>query len=322
MRVPLATLSLLFVIPVRAELTTYTSGNREDVRPRLHGPVLGLAGSGAEVTGLQAMVNAVRGCSDCDATLDVVIIRASGEAGLNESFMRLSGVDSAVSFVITDRESGNRRDVASTVRAAEIVWFAGGDQCNYIRWIKGTRTHRAVESVFKRGGGIGGNSAGLAIQGEVVYDACPDVSALSKEVLPNPFHRNVSLSTGFFRWPILRDTVTDTHFRERDRIGRTLVFLARSYEQRKRRIDALGVDEGTAVVVTPDGKGRVFGKGGAYFIVADHAAETLEVNKPLTYRGFKVWKFPSGATIDLRNRPAAGSTTIDVIEGKLSADPY
>ena len=50
-------------------LAQYASGNAQDVHPPLHGPVLDLAGSAAEERGLQAMIDAVRGCTDCDANL-------------------------------------------------------------------------------------------------------------------------------------------------------------------------------------------------------------------------------------------------------------
>jgi cyanophycinase len=303
-----------------AALAVYLAGNPADVHPKLHGPVLDLAGSSAEPTGLQAMVDAVRGCMSCDAKLDVVIIRASGDQGLNPVFMDLHGVDSALTYVITDRDSANRRDVERAVRDAEIVWFAGGDQCNYIRWIKGTRVHRAVQRVFQRGGGVGGNSAGLAIQGDIAYDACPDVSATSKDVLADPFHRDVSLSSEFFRWPALRATITDTHFHQRDRFGRLVVFLARSFSGK--RIDGIGVDEQTSIIVTPDLKGKVYGPGAAYLLVVDHPAAVLEKGKPLTYLGLKVWKFTAGDTIDFANRPATDYRTLDVVDGKLSDDPY
>src|SRR5207248_6689774 len=97
----------------------------------------------AEPAGLQVMIDRIRGCSDCDAKLDVVVIRASGEDSLNAVFMALKGIDSSQTFVITDRQSANRRDFVRAVRDAEVVWFAGGDQCNYIRWIKGTPVQRS-----------------------------------------------------------------------------------------------------------------------------------------------------------------------------------
>jgi cyanophycinase len=310
------------VFLILAALARYAAGSPADVHPSLHGPVLDLAGSSAEPRGLQAMIDAVRGCTDCSAKLDVVVIRASGDDGLNPVFMKLNGVDSVETLLITDRHSADRRDVERTVRDAEIVWFAGGDQCNYIRWIKGTRAHRAVERVYRKRGSVGGNSAGLAIQSDVVYDACPDVSAKSSEVLADPFLRHVNLSSDFFRWPPLRSTITDTHFHQRDRFGRLVVFLARTFADRHRRIDGLGVDEGTSVIVAPDGKGTVVGSGAAYLLVVDHPAEVLQRGKALTYRGLKVWKFSAGAIIDLLHRPDDGYRSLDVVEGKLSADPY
>ena len=305
---------------ILAALAVFLAGNAADVHPRLHGPVLDLAGSAAEPGALQAMVDAVRGCSHCAPKLDVVVIRASGEGGLNPVFMALDGVDSAQSFVITDRESSNRADVIKAVHDAEIVWFAGGDQCNYIRWIKGTPVQHEVERVYKRGGGVGGNSAGLAIQGEIAYDACPDVSAASKDVLPDPFHRDVSLSTGFFHWPALKGMITDTHFHQRDRFGRSVVFLARSFSGKP--LYGIGVDEDTSIVVTPDRKGKVFGAGAAYLLLVDHPATVLERGKPLSYRNLKVWKLKAGDTLDFAHRPTKGFTSLDVVEGKLSADPY
>ncbi|MGZ7079178.1 MAG: cyanophycinase, partial [Thermoanaerobaculia bacterium] len=170
---------------------------------------------------------------------------------------------------------------------------------------------------------IGGNSAGLAIQGDVVYDACPDQSAQSKDVLLDPFHVDVSLSRNFFNWRYLDRTITDTHFAQRDRMGRTLVFLARSlHDYRLRSVTALGVDEDTAVVVDRDGKGRVYGAGAAYLVLADHPGEVVERGKPLTYRGYKIWKFPAGSTIDLAHRPQDGYRLLDVTDGRVSTNPY
>src|SRR3954453_18488704 len=158
-RLPFAAiLAFSFALTARANLVRYWSGNPGDVAPALHGPVLDLAGSSAEETALQQMVDGVRGChGDCGTKLDVVVIRPSGAEGLNPVFMSLHGVNSVVTLLITDRASAERRDVERIVNRGEIVWFAGGDQCNYIRLIKGTPVQRAVERVFRRGGGIGGN---------------------------------------------------------------------------------------------------------------------------------------------------------------------
>ena len=59
----------------------------------------------------------------------------------------------------------------------------------------------------------------------------------SAEALANPYHPYVMLSTGFLRFPILDGTITDSHFRERDRMGRTLAFMARLRQDGIARVD-------------------------------------------------------------------------------------
>lgn len=307
-----------------AELLRFFSGNPEDVKPKLHGPYLILAGGGADQDeAMQAAIDGVRGCNDCSTTIDVVVLRASGEEGYNPWFMSLKGVNSVASYVITDRASADRADVVKAVRNAELVFFAGGDQCNYIRWIRGTGTAEAVESVYKRGGAVGGTSAGLAIQGQIVYDSCPDQSAESKVVLLDPYSIDVSLSRDFFKWPPMRRVLTDTHFVQRDRMGRLLVFLARTMSAGDlRRAIGLGVNAATVVLMDGKGVGRVMGKGPVYVIVADRKPDVIERETPLTYHGYKIWRFEPGQTIDFSRLPKTPTKVIDVVKGKLSGDPY
>lgn len=294
-------------------LTRFDAGDARDVSPRLHGPMLVLAGGGGDNSAaMQAAIDAARGCTRCETKLDAVVLRASGGDGYNEWFMALRGIDSIATFVITDRESAERDDVVSAVRNAEVVFFAGGDQCNYIRWIKGTKTNDAVKDVHRRGGVIGGTSAGLAIQSEFAYDACPSQSAKSADVLRDPFHVDVSLSRGFFDWPPMRGTIADTHFTQRDRLGRLLVFLARSGMPK-----GLGVSEATAVVVDRNGRAKVFGTGPVHIIRANGKPEVLESGKPLTFRGFEIWEMKSGESFDLRRWPRKGGRRVDVIEGEI-----
>ena len=305
----------------QAELVRYWSGNPGDVRTRAHGPLLVLAGGGGDVTeAMQTAIDEIRGCAGCDAKIDIAVIRASGADGYNPYFMKMSGVDSVVSLVITDRESAHRPDVVRAVRDAEFVYFAGGDQCNYIRWIKGTPVADAVRAVYARGGAVGGTSAGLAIQGEYAYDACPSQSARSSEVLLDPYHVDVNVSGGFFAWPAMRGVITDTHFQQRDRLGRLVVFLARSFHGRP--LLGLGVSEGTVALVDRSGRGRVLGTGPVHLIRAETKPQMVERSKPLTYRDLKIWRFEKGQTFDLEHLPGNGYKSVSVVEGRLSTDPY
>lgn len=324
MKRALAILLLLTAVQARADLVRYFSGNETDAKPKLRGPYLILVGGGSDQdAAMQASIDAVRGCIDCDTKLDVVVLRASGSDGYNPWFMSLKGINSVTSYVITDRASSDRKDVVETVRNAEIVFFAGGDQCNYVRWIKGTKTADAVRSVYGKGGAVGGSSAGLAIQGQIVYDSCPDQSAKSSDVLLDPYSVDVSLSRDFFNWSPMRGIITDTHFTQRDRMGRLLVFMARTLAANDmNRVEGLGISEQTVLLVDRKGVGKVMGKGPVHVIVADRKPEVIERGIPLTYRGYKIWRFEAGETLDLDRLPKTPKKVIDVVKGTLSADPY
>ncbi|MDQ3280610.1 MAG: cyanophycinase [Acidobacteriota bacterium] len=317
----IVTVTLFLTSSVHADLVRYWTGNADNVRPKLHGPVLVLAGGGGDVTAaMQAAIDRVRGCSDCGAKIDIVVIRASGAEGYNPYFMAMRGVDSVLSMVITDRASASRPEVVQSVREAELVFFAGGDQCNYVRWIKGTPVAAAIKDVYRRGGAIGGTSAGLAIQGQYIYDACPSQSAQAKDVLRDPFHADVSVSSDFFAWPAMRGIVTDTHFQQRDRLGRLIVFLARAH--RNAPLFGLGISEGTVALVDRNGRAVVYGKGPVHLVAAERKPDVLSAKTPLTYRNLRIWRFASGETFDLRRAPADRAKVIDVVDGQLSADPY
>jgi cyanophycinase len=307
-----------------AKETRYLTGSAADVSPKLHGPAYHLQGGGTDVAAaFQWMLDEVRGCTGCETKLDVVVLRSSGADGYNDFVYKMRGVDSVETLVITDRADSDSEAVVKTVTDAEVVFFAGGDQCNYVRYFKGTGLERAVERVHARGGGVGGTSAGLAILGAVSYDACSGGSARSAEALRDPYNKDITFTYDFFDWPPLRGVITDTHFVERDRMGRTLAFLARQLKDKGyKRITGLAVERETSVVADRRGRAKVLGKGPVYLVRADHAPELCEPGRPLTYTGFKLWRLPAGAAFDLKRLPTKGFYTVNVRDGKILGNPY
>jgi cyanophycinase len=314
----------IFARTADAKETRYLTGNGADVESKLSGPALLFGGgSNDETEPFQRVIDQVRGCNDCSTKLDVVVLRCSGGDEWNEFIYGLNGVNSVETLVITNREDANSAAVEQTIRNAEIIFFAGGDQCNYVRYFKGTRVEKSVEHVYAKGGGIGGTSAGLAIQGSAVYDACVKESAYSQQALANPYYGDISFTHDFFNWKHMEATITDTHLSRRDRMGRFLVFIARQIADRKyEQVLGIGVDEGTSVVVDASGQARVVGDEAAFFVFADHKPEVCEPGVPLTYSNFKIWKRTNDGTFDLKKRSADGYYLVSVEEGKITSDPY
>lgn len=315
---------LILFSQAHAKETRYLMGNGADVQPKLHGPALDLAGGSTDVKeAMQWMIDEVRGCTDCQTKLDVVVLRSSGAEGYNPLIVAMNGVDSVETLVITSRADADSKEVGETVRNAEVVFFAGGDQCNYVTYFKGTAVEKGVEAVYLRGGGVGGTSAGLAILGSAVYDACPNSSAQSPASLQNPYYPGIHFTYDFFNWKFLDAIITDTHFVKRDRMGRTLAFLARQIADGKyKRAWALAVDEKTSVVVDKNGAARVMGAGPAYLILADHRPEVCAPGQPLTYSNYKLWKMASGQSFSLKERPKTGYYLVSVEKGKILSNPY
>ena len=314
---------LAFAVAAEAKVTRYLTGNAADVQPTLTTATLNFGGGGTDVDpAIQWMIDKARGCTDCAAKVDVVVLRASGSNGYNAPIYAMNGVDSIETLVITDRRDALKSAVVAAIQNAEVIFFAGGDQCNYVKNFKGTAIERAVKSVYRRGGSIGGTSAGLAIQSEFVFDGCQG-STISAEALANPYHSTISFTYNFFAWNNLQTTLTETHFAQRDRMGRLLAFLARQIKDgRSTTAFGIAVNEATSVVVDENGTARVLGSGAAYFILADHAPEVCAAGQPLTYSNYKIWKVTPNQTFDLQNRPTTGFYQISVTNGVLSGNPY
>ena len=320
---PMLALLLLPAHEAQAKVTRYLTGNAADVSPALAGPAHDFGGGGTDVdAALQWIIDQVRGCTSCATKVDVVILRSTGSNGYNDYIFAMNGVDSVETLVVTSARDANTSAVETTVRNAEVVFFAGGDQCDYVRNFKGTRVEAAVEAVYARGGGVGGTSAGTAIQGQFTYDACVG-SVTSSQALTDPYHRYVTFTYDFFNWANMGGVITDSHFVTRDRMGRTLAFLARQIRDgRASSAWGMAVNEATSVVVDKAGLARVMGDGPAYFVLADHFPESCEPGVPLTYSNFKIWKVAAGGTFNLASRPTTGYYLVSVTNGALSRDPY
>jgi cyanophycinase-like exopeptidase len=174
---------------------------------------------------------------------------------------------------------------------------------------------------------IGGTSAGLAVLGEFVYGALADKpddhDLASADVLPNPYFKRVTLIRGFLKIPRLENLLTDSHFAKRDRLGRTLGFLARimqdGWSSSPREI---AIDEKSAVLVEPDGKGAVVGTGkGAYFLQPTRTPDVCKSGQPLGFHKISVYRVPVGGNFDLTSWTGNGGAAyfLSVERGKIES---
>ena len=192
----------------------------------------------------------------------IVVISASyGEEIGEEFYHEIGGIESAEIFVFHARSQSADRKILDRLRKADGIFIAGGDQARYVRYWRGTPVAQIIDAHVAAGKPLAGTSAGLAIQGEKLYGAMDDGSIKSPDALADPLGPANTIEGDFLNLALLKGIVTDTHFKERDRLGRLFAFVAKAQAGRDPALPpmlGLGVDESAAVAVEPDGTARVY----------------------------------------------------------------
>jgi cyanophycinase len=175
-----------------------------------------------------------------------------------------------VPLAVRHKDRDYRRDVedeaiVKSIREAGGVYFAGGNQALITQALvrpDGSRTAvlQAVWDLYNRGGVIAGSSAGAAIMSSTMfYDAKTVLGTMSQGV-----RDGIELTPGLGF--IGNDVFVDQHLLARGRFARMLpAMLKKGYKT------GLGIDENTAMVITPQREVEVLGYQGALLIDLAHA---------------------------------------------------
>ncbi|MFC0517400.1 cyanophycinase [Mucilaginibacter angelicae] len=217
---------------------------------------------------------------------DVVVIRASGTDAYDPYIFELGKVNSVETLKIDSRELANNDTVANIIRNAEMLFIAGGDQSNYMKYWRGTKTLDAINYLLNiKHAPVGGTSAGCAILGGFYYSG-EDGSITADEALNDPYNPLVKIyNNDFLQAPYLKTIITDQHYLTRSRQGRHVTFLSRIIKNWTIYANGIAADERTAVCMDENGQATIIGTSKAYFLLTDDKKppETCEPGKPLTW---------------------------------------
>lgn len=305
-----------------------STGTPSTTAVTLTGPAYDLGGGGADVDeAMQWVVDQVRGGSSSSTKVDVVVLRCDSNAtGYNAPWAALNGVNSCSTVYAVTAADFNSSTVATLLNKAEVVFFAGGAQCDYINYVKGTATDTAIKALVARGGGVGGSSAGCAIQGPFIYDGCLGGGAVTAEALADPYYSaTISFSYNWYSWPNFDNVMCEPHFQARDRMGRIMSFLARQVKDGKTSTAyGICVDEGTSLVVDKNGlmTNLSYSSGNGFVVLLDKQPETCVSGQKLTCTGYKIWKLAPGQTYNLKTRPCTGYYVGNVNNGVVGGSYY
>ena len=242
---------------------------------------------------------------------DFVIIRATGTNAYNSYIYGLGPANSVETFLINSIALANDSIIVQSIRKAEAIFFAGGDQNDYISNYKGTALGAAIDYLANiKHAPIGGTSAGMAIQGYIYYDGVTNVQ--STQALQNPYASGNGIHyNDFLHNPFLTNTICDTHFNTKGgttsngitgRQGRLMTFLSRMIiDSSLANSKAIACDEKTAVCIDENGIAMVVGINKAYFLRKwCDIPETCLAGTPLTWT--------NGTNVYIINGPGSYTT--------------
>lgn len=269
--------------------TSYFTGNATDVVTSPQGGVCLMGGAGEDDNAMAWFLERVNGG-------DVLVLRCSGSDGYNDYLYSELGVDvnSVETLVFANPNAADLPEIHERIAQAEGIWFAGGDQWDYVSFWRDTPVAQLInQGIAERNVVVGGISAGMAILGQYYFSAV-NGTVTSAAALNSPYNTDVVVdSTAFLTVPFMERVVTDTHYNDPDRKGRHTVFLARALTDYGTITRGIACDEYTAVCIDETGTAHVFGEypeyeDTAYFIapnceLADPAPEVCASNNALEW---------------------------------------
>lgn len=310
----LSVASLIVFNSIAQDYTSYFTGNPTDIETFPTGGVCLMGGATEHDEAMKWFLQEAAGG-------DILVLRASGSDGYNDYMYTDLGisVNSVETIVFNNANASSDPYIHDKISKAEAIWFAGGDQWDYVSYWRGTDIEFLVnDAINSRGIAIGGTSAGMAIMGSHYFSA-ENGTVTSADALADPYAPNVTPDgTPFISQGWLGETITDSHFDNPDRKGRLAVFLARIATDEGVLAHGIACNEYTAVTIDFLGHCRVYGdypnyEEHAYFVKVD--CELTEVipemcmsGMPLTWSqgtALKAYKVPgtmNGAnTFDLND---------------------
>jgi cyanophycinase len=222
--------------------------------------------------------------------------KASGEEKADD--LRKLGADARSVWV--DHAEANTDSVARLLDGATGIWFGGGDQVRLTKALKGTKTEAAIHARYRAGAVVGGTSAGAAVMSAAMITGDERHPGGVRPVKDSASYmtiarENMIMTEGF---GLLPDAVVDQHFVRRKRSNRLVSVVL---EQPTHL--GVGIDESTALIVSPDGRWRVMGESVAVIYDARHAAIT-PAGRTLGATGIVMHVLPEGGTFDPRTGKA------------------
>ncbi|MFL5481059.1 MAG: cyanophycinase [Gemmatimonadaceae bacterium] len=207
----------------------------------------------------------------------------------------------ADSFVLNfPRSRADDDSLVRKVQTASGIWFPGGDQSLLTGALGGSAVLRAIHDRYNAGAVVGGTSAGAAVMSDSMITGNQfypgSAAALDSSNFTRVGRHVIEIVPGL---GFVHNAIVDQHFIRRQRANRLIsVVLERP------SLLGVGIDEGTALEVTPDGKWLVLGRSVVMILDARGSRTTSATAGVLGSTGVKLSLLPAGSAYDPRTGEA------------------
>ncbi len=227
----------------------------------------------------------------------IIIPNAGLEPVLNSEIQvaEFKELGTSSQYLLFTRETADDEANIKKIEEANAVFFLGGDQSDLTRDMLETKLLEKVFELHKRGGLVGGTSAGAAIMSEVMITGNELINKDSTTSFVTIEKGNVETKQGF---GFLKTAIIDQHFLKRKRHNRLISVLLEHPD-----LVGVAIDESTAIIVHPDDTFEVCGKN-QVLVYDPTEAKSIRADKNNNLGGnnFKMHILLSGDKFDLKTK--------------------
>lgn len=180
----------------------------------------------------------------------------------------------AVEYRILDREQANLEENVSFLDEAGGVFFSGGVQSRLTEILLGTRVHNKLLEIYEQGAVIGGTSAGAAVMSEIMITGDEKREVEERREFSSIEADNIVTAPGF---GFVQEAIIDQHFIFRKRHNRLISLILENP-----KLLGIGIDESTAVLISPDKSFEVVGLGNVVVYDASRSQIEIHAEQPLS----------------------------------------
>jgi cyanophycinase len=199
-----------------------------------------------------------------------------------------------VEFHILTREQALDEASIKILDGVGGVYFSGGSQSRLAGVLRDTPFLEKLHAFYKKGGVIGGSSAGAAVMSEVMITGDEKRDVESGREFSTIQADNIVTVKGF---SFVTSAIIDQHFVRRKRHNR-LISLVLEYP----KLLGIGIGESTAIIVAPDQTFEVLGQRNVIIYDAYDSEVDLAQQPPVSSHNMRMHILKSGDRFSLENR--------------------